>query len=707
MAMKVKGITIELSADATGIESALRDVNKSLSATQKDLTAVTRALELDPSNVELVEQKSRLLGKAVDDTRKKLEALKEAQENISAEDSDDAQRQYDALTREISKTNVELDKLSQEQSEFDQEMDQGKEKSSDFASGIEKIGSAADTVAQKTAGLSAAAAGALVAMVGLVKQSADSAAGWTETANEIGFTAEGVQRLQYASAGVGVEMNDITGAVKNMNNNLEDNESAFKRIGVRVRDNNGEYKSSERIFYDTVGALGKIEDSTERNQRATAIFGENASKIAPAFEDGGRALRAMAEEAESSGTIVSDEDVQKLNKFNNQLEATKVMLASAFANVGASALTALAPAFEAVANAARMFGYVLGSLPPELLTVIAVVLLIVAAISPIAKIVSGITSAVGAFVKVIPAVVTGLQLIGQAMTAAFASNPYAVMILAIVAALAVLGAALYMNWDEISAGAEGAFEGAKEAVSGATDKIKNVLDSFAGAARKIFQSAASAVESFIDAIQELENKVRDKVDKITGAIKQLKEAFSGLGGKLKSSVGNLGDIFGNVGGDAGSVGSRIMHAFAGGITSAIGAVRAAIQQLSAAIEGLWAAMTGRAKAAGQQTANAYADGMSSGRQPTLPGGNFLGGAGPNSAGPANANSGGGFFGSGNGGSELLGAINDLNNNITRLGRQTEATNVNVTLTGSAANIFDTVRVQNNILETATGYHALA
>ena len=51
------------------------------------------------------------------------------------------------------------------------------------------------------------------------------------------------------------------------------------------------------------------------------------------------------------------------------------------------------------------------------------------------------------------------------------------------------------------------------------------------------------------------------------------------------------------------------------------------------------------------------------------------------------------------------AISSLADAISR--QNSAPTNVNVELVGSAKNIFDTVRVQNTKMVTATGYHALA
>ena len=108
---KVKGITIELSADASGIESALKSVNKELNSTQAQLKSVDKSLKLNPESVQLLAQKQQLLTKAVDETTKKLEALKAAQEDVANSGGKAGDTQYDALTREISDTEQSLKKL--------------------------------------------------------------------------------------------------------------------------------------------------------------------------------------------------------------------------------------------------------------------------------------------------------------------------------------------------------------------------------------------------------------------------------------------------------------------------------------------------------------------------------------------------------------------------------------------------------------------
>ena len=82
---KVRGITIELNADASGLTKALTSVNKEIGSTQKQLKDVERLLKMDPGNTELLEQKQRLLNDQIGNTKDKLESLKQAQKEVGEE----------------------------------------------------------------------------------------------------------------------------------------------------------------------------------------------------------------------------------------------------------------------------------------------------------------------------------------------------------------------------------------------------------------------------------------------------------------------------------------------------------------------------------------------------------------------------------------------------------------------------------------------
>lgn len=116
MANRIKGITVEIGGDTTGLDKALKSVNTSIRSTQSALKDVNRLLKLDPSNTELLSQKQRLLKDAIAATKEKLDSLKVAQEQAiqQLESGELGQDKYDALQREIVETEEELRHLQQE-----------------------------------------------------------------------------------------------------------------------------------------------------------------------------------------------------------------------------------------------------------------------------------------------------------------------------------------------------------------------------------------------------------------------------------------------------------------------------------------------------------------------------------------------------------------------------------------------------------------
>ena len=112
MASRIKGITVEIGGDTSGLEKSLSDVNNSIKKTQSQLRDVNNLLKLDPSNTILLAQKQELLQSAIGDTEKKLEALEQAQEDVTKafERGDLGKDQYMAFQREVEETRGALNR---------------------------------------------------------------------------------------------------------------------------------------------------------------------------------------------------------------------------------------------------------------------------------------------------------------------------------------------------------------------------------------------------------------------------------------------------------------------------------------------------------------------------------------------------------------------------------------------------------------------
>lgn len=116
MAQVMKGITITIDGNTTGLNDALKDVNKEVSKVNGELKQVRSLLKLDPGNVELVAQKQTLLTKAIQETSTKLLTLKEAkrQADKDFQNGKIGEEQYRELNREIIKTKSALDSYTNE-----------------------------------------------------------------------------------------------------------------------------------------------------------------------------------------------------------------------------------------------------------------------------------------------------------------------------------------------------------------------------------------------------------------------------------------------------------------------------------------------------------------------------------------------------------------------------------------------------------------
>ncbi len=106
----IKGITIEFNGDTTKLGKALKEVDGESRKVNSSLKEIENSLKFNPGNGELVAQQQRKLSEAIDNTKEKLKILQETDKQAKAqlEKGEIGQEQYDALQREIIKTNNQL-----------------------------------------------------------------------------------------------------------------------------------------------------------------------------------------------------------------------------------------------------------------------------------------------------------------------------------------------------------------------------------------------------------------------------------------------------------------------------------------------------------------------------------------------------------------------------------------------------------------------
>lgn len=188
---KIRGITIELGADTSGLSKALKGINTEIGNTQKQLKDVEKLLKLDPHNTELMEQKQRLLSERIGETKTKLEALKEAQAQVGEElkKTGEGQEQYDALSREITSCTNELKALEKEANSASVAM----QSISAAGEKLKDVGGKISGAGQALMPLSAAAAGI---GAGIIKTTADFDASMSKVAAISGAAGDDFDALR-------------------------------------------------------------------------------------------------------------------------------------------------------------------------------------------------------------------------------------------------------------------------------------------------------------------------------------------------------------------------------------------------------------------------------------------------------------------------------------------------------------------------------
>lgn len=490
MADRIKGITIEIGGNTTELSKSLKGVNSQIKNTQAQLKDVEKLLKFDPKNTELLRQKQKLLADTVNETKEKLKQLKEAQAQMDASGVDKNSAQYQALQREIIATEQDLKKAEAAYRSFGSVAKQQ----------LQVVSQKSAELAQKTRGLSMAAAGALTAIGGIAYKAAQNADDLNTMAKQTGFTTDELQKMQYAADRIDVSMETITGAAARMTKQLGSNEDKFASLGVATRDVNGNFRSTSDIFYDTIKALSQIQNETERDTVAMDIFGRSANELAGVIDDGGAALKDFGKEAEDAGLIMSQDTLDGLNQVNDEIDRLKAQAVGTLAQAGAKALQALQPVLEKVANAIAKVLEFISNLSPETMKIILIVLAVIAAISPLMSLISGLTQAFSLL-----------------------ASPVGIVI-AIIAALIAVGVLLYKNWDKITAKAtemweniKAKWEEFKTTTAETFETIKqSMIDKFNAAKESvlnIFESIKSGIQEKIDAAKDF---VHNAIEKIKG-----------------------------------------------------------------------------------------------------------------------------------------------------------------------------------------------
>lgn len=535
MADRIKGITIEIGGDTTKLQSALKGVDSQLRETQSSLKDINKLLKLDPGNTELLTQKQKNLESAINATKERLETLKDAQNGVA-----EGSKEWDNLQREIISTEQSLKSLENEQRQFGTVAAQQIKAA---GAAMQGFGDKVSAAGQKMKGISTAASGAVAGLAGLAYKSATVADELNTLSKQTGLSTDEIQKMKYAADFVDVSFEDMTAAITKTKKAMTGNADLWAELGVSVTNADGTMRDATDVFYDSLEALSKIENETERDQKAMQLFGKSADSLAGIIDDGGKALKDYGKEAEELGVILGEDTVDDLNEIKDTLDRLKKQGGGALAKLGATVAKSLTPVLDKVVGVVEKITEKLNKLTPAQTQTILKILAIVAAIGPALTIGGKLIKVVGSITSVIGTVVGVL------------GGPLTIAIGAVIA----IGVLLYKNWDKIKETAQNLYANLsatwtniKNSISATMESIKtgvsnawnNIKTTVSNAANSVKTSVSNAWNNVKNVTSTAWDGVKTMLSNKWSAIKTAYEAHGGgLKGAASAAVEGIKQYF--------------------------------------------------------------------------------------------------------------------------------------------------------------------
>nr|DAN03158.1 MAG TPA: tail tape measure [Caudoviricetes sp.] len=490
MAESVRGLTVEISADASSFNKEMSSMRKAAQSSQSELNALQKSLELKFDSAKF-SRAQKVAQQAIDQTANNADVLRrrlEYLENTGNIDTD----QYRKLKSELAKTELQAQQLEKQLEKINQI------KFNAISESVTKVGNAISGVGKALTPISAAAGAALTGLSALGIKAAATGGEIDDLSQQLGVSAEKVQEWQYLALQTGVGVDTFNNALVKARAALVDlsagtinNASkALQSLGLNI-DN---FKNKEQMFDGILTALASMKDKTLQTAYANEIFGDKiANQMIPFLNAGAENINKLKDEFTTLGAL-TNEQIKTLATLDDTFNRVKESLKNVCLQIGAS----FAPLLQRIADMInndvvpklQKLADWFNTLTVEQQEFAVKALLVVAALAPLALGIGKVVSAVGGIIKAIPALQAGLS--------ALAANPI-ILIIAVVAAILLL---LYTRCEAFRAAINNLVSTIGEALKPALDAVMQVLDLLMSILQPIIDLVGGILAVAINVISE-------------------------------------------------------------------------------------------------------------------------------------------------------------------------------------------------------------
>ena len=400
MADKIKGLTVKIGADTTDFLRELKKVDKEINSTQKTANELEKSLQLE-FDVNRFTQAQKQVQRALTETNEKAKAIKEQLAYLERTGGVDTEG-YQKLQTELAKSETQALRLTDQLKQID------KLKFNNATKGITDLSDNLGNAAKKTAILSASAVGAITGIYKLGTSTASAGAELQDYSDRLGVSAEEIQRWQYIAMQSGLETEQLTKSMSKARDAIGTaltggSNTATIALQALLGDLSKLPQDTSQGFQVIINALADVEDSTLQAYYANEIFGEKlATDLIPLINQGAGTIAKFNNEFEQIGYL-SNEQVQSLADFDDQMNIVNSRLALARNKLGIALLPIVEKFTEiltkylvpAIKNVAEWFD----NLSEPMQNIITGGLMLVAVLSPMLLILSKIVGVIPSLIK--------------------------------------------------------------------------------------------------------------------------------------------------------------------------------------------------------------------------------------------------------------------------------------------------------------------
>lgn len=219
--------------------------------------------------------------------------------------------------------------LTLNKDDYEKNLDSAETKSNSWANKIQ------DLMGNKTVATFTLVANSVLKVIQKINQlmmaTIDYADAIGDLAAKYDMTAESVSELQYVASQTGTTVETVAASMSTLYMKAKSNGDAFKELGVSVTDTNGNFKSMDDLFFETIGALNSLEDEGAKSSYMLDMFGRSAMNNGELLRMTTEDIEAMRKTAQDLGITVSQSTADFAGGIKDKLDEIKLQGQSALA----------------------------------------------------------------------------------------------------------------------------------------------------------------------------------------------------------------------------------------------------------------------------------------------------------------------------------------------------------------------------------------